>query len=80
MNLYRLFLAFGEGAFGVALVMQVTAKKYDYVGAALTVIAWGLAIIGFIAAALIGSTMAQAGLALALAFSVLVTVAIEMWQ
>lgn len=80
MNLYGLFLAFGAGAFGVALVMQITAKKYDYVGAALTVIAWGLAIIGFVAATLISSTMAQVGLALALAFSVLVTVASEMWQ
>ena len=80
MNFYKLFLAFGAGAFGVALFMQITTKKYDYTGAALTVIAWGLAIIGFIAAALIGSTMAQIGLGFGLAFTVLLTVASEMWQ
>jgi hypothetical protein len=80
MNFYKLFLYFGGAAFFVAILMQISTEKYDYTGAALTVIAWGLAIIGFVAAALISSTMAQVGLALALAFSVLVTVASEMWQ
>lgn len=74
-----MFVLFGFGAFGVALFLQITAKKYDYVSAALTVIAWGLAITAFGVGASLGNSFNQVALGLAMVFCVLITAAGEMW-